>query len=122
MEQNINIWIVLLILLLHWVADFVLQTDEQAKGKSKKWSYLLRHTFNYSIFVSCAVFGWSMNTICFFVITLICHTWQDYFTSRLNAKLWAANKNHLFFVSIGLDQFLHFMQLLITYQFLISNK
>jgi len=37
------------ILLIHWFADFVLQTDEQAKGKSKNWLDLLQHTLNYSI-------------------------------------------------------------------------
>ena len=44
------------ILIIHWIADFVLQTDKQAKGKSKNWSDLLKHTNNYStiwIFASC---------------------------------------------------------------------
>ena len=32
---------------IHWLADFVLQTDKQAKGKSKNWSDLLSHTWSY---------------------------------------------------------------------------
>jgi len=36
------------ILLIHWVADFVLQTDKQAKGKSKNWNDLLSHTVSYT--------------------------------------------------------------------------
>jgi hypothetical protein len=32
---------ILVILFIHWLADFVLQTDKQAKGKSKNWSDLL---------------------------------------------------------------------------------
>jgi len=36
------------ILIIHWFADFVLQTDEQAKGKSKNFNDLLSHTFTYS--------------------------------------------------------------------------
>ena len=37
------------ILLIHWFADFVLQTDKQAKGKSKNWRDLLSHTLTYSL-------------------------------------------------------------------------
>ena len=74
-------------------------------------------------------------------ITFICHTITDYFTSRLNSKLWAKatywgsdemkrlypidcpeNKHgkyvHNFFVSIGFDQVLHYIQLFLTYSLL----
>ena len=30
------------ILIVHFVADFIFQTDQQAKGKSKNWKDLLR--------------------------------------------------------------------------------
>ena len=32
------------ILIVHFVADFIFQTDKQAKGKSKNWKDLLGHT------------------------------------------------------------------------------
>ena len=38
MKIVINIYAVLAILFIHWIADFILQTDKQAKGKSKNWS------------------------------------------------------------------------------------
>ena len=35
------------------------------------------------------------------------HIIVDYFTSRLNKKLWVEKKVHWFFVSLGFDQFIH---------------
>lgn len=134
----INIYVVLGILFIHWFADFVLQTDKQAKGKSKNLEDLLEHTFTYSVvwFIFCAIytfptFSWNIPIpadkyyfYCFKMcalfpsITFVLHTFTDYFTSRLNSKLWAAGKVHIFFVSVGFDQLLHFTQLLLTYYFL----
>ncbi len=76
-----------------------------------------------------------LSVLYFMVITFIAHTVIDYFTSRLNSKLWARAEYwrkrtetdspgypelqgrfvHRFFVSIGFDQLLHFIQLLLTY-------
>lgn len=123
---------VLLILFIHFFCDFVLQTDKQAKGKSNNWNDLLSHTLTYSLFTTicwCILFpihvsfpyyylkGY-MNPFYLFFITLVCHTITDYFTSRLNSKLWAEGNTHGFFVSVGFDQLLHFVQLLLTYQLL----
>lgn len=115
------------IILIHWFADFVLQTDKQARGKSKNWSDLLEHTTVYSL-----VFGIIMCFIlpvdkpyigvylplAFFFITFIAHTITDYFTSRLNSKLYAKGDIHNFFVSVGFDQVLHYVQLFTTYYLL----
>jgi hypothetical protein len=123
---------IFVVLLTHWVADFILQTDKQAKGKSKNWSDLLEHTSTYGIvwiFVSCLLIGYItksqptqwyvIHALLFGLITFICHTLTDYFTSRLNAKLWAKGDVHNFFVSIGFDQVLHYVQLFLTLYFLI---
>jgi len=116
------------ILTIHWFADFVLQTDKQAKGKSKNWNDLLSHTFIYSSFWYAIGVGlvignfsfeyWNYNEFDltkFVIITFIFHTITDYFTSRLNSKLWENGKIHNFFVSIGFDQLLHYIQLFLTY-------
>lgn len=120
MKTEINIYIVLFMLAIHWIADFVCQTDKQAKGKSTSWKWLLFHTINYSliwIFPLCPFLN-EKQLWCFIGVTFICHTITDYFTSRLNSKLWKEGKIHNFFVSIGFDQLLHFTQLLLTYQYL----
>jgi hypothetical protein len=111
------------IIIIHWFADFVLQTDKQAKGKSKEWKWLLQHTVNYSLvwlLVAAIIYPLSsqLNVARFVYITFVCHTITDYFTSRLNAKLWAEGKVHQFFVSVGFDQVLHYVQLFLTYYYL----
>lgn len=125
--MEIKLEVIILILIIHWIADFVLQTDKEAKGKSKNWSDLLSHTITYSLFwFSCGsllsgYLGYDYGKIVLFVlITFICHTITDYFTSRLNSKLWAKGDVHNFFVSIGFDQVLHYVQLFVTYQILFG--
>jgi hypothetical protein len=118
MKTEINIYIVLFILLVHWIADFIIQTDEQAKGKSKNWSDLLSHTISYSCCWLLLTPFLLYNVVWFILITFIGHTITDYFSSRLNSKLWARGSVHNFFVSVGFDQLLHFTQLLLTYQLL----
>ena len=116
------------IILIHWFADFVLQTDEQAKGKSKKWLPLLEHTFMYGLIWLLAGGFYTIrfnfteqgiiNLTLFTAITILLHTITDYFTSRLNSKLWSESKVHNFFISIGFDQVLHYIQLFTTYYYL----
>lgn len=119
----------LLIILAHWVFDFILQTDKEATGKSHDNMCLVSHTIKYSM-------PWSIVTMLMFLmrsvhffeaitlgctftmITFITHTVTDYFTSRYNSKLWAENKRHMFFVAIGGDQVLHYFQLILTYYLL----
>ena len=123
-----------IIIFIHWIADFVLQTDWQAQNKSKSNFALLSHTSNYSLvwlLPMCLVFGkmkegatteWIIwSTFYFSMITFVVHTITDYFTSRLNSKLWSASKVHYFFVSVGFDQVLHYGQLFLTYYFLINR-
>ena len=118
--------IIIAILLIHWFADFVLQTDAQAKGKSKEWRWLLAHTLTYSVvwwFVSMALIVANILPTIFMVfapITFVAHTVTDYFTSRLNSRLWAEGRTHAFFVAVGFDQVLHYIQLFGTF-FLLAN-
>lgn len=118
---------VLAIIFIHWVADFVCQTDWQATNKSKNNKALLSHVLCYSfiwldigicygIFLGIDYIDWTVTK--FILITFVCHFITDYFTSRLNTKLWNEKKFHYFFVSVGFDQFLHYTQLLLTYYYL----
>lgn len=126
-----EITIIFAILIIHWIADFILQTDSQAKGKSKEWKPLLTHTFNYSMvwytaglvlfFINPSIDMW-VNIIYFTTITFITHTITDYFTSRLNSRLWAQGKTHEFFVAVGFDQILHYVQLILTYILIFGGK
>lgn len=125
----ISLKILFAILIIHWFADFILQTDEQAKGKSINMNSLLAHTFNYSL--TWLIIGLIYNVIVlpgeliyllkllkFVGITFIIHTITDYYTSRANKELWESNNVHGFFVGIGFDQILHYVQLILTYYLL----
>lgn len=123
------------ILSIHYVADFIFQTDKEAKGKSKNLDDLLSHTFTYSeiwFSVGVLVLAYKSNLftnldfykpyslLLFSLITFICHTITDYFTSRLNSYLWNKGDVHNFFVSLGFDQLLHYIQLFLTYYYLFK--
>ena len=117
----IDIKIIILILFIHWIADFVFQTDKMATGKSKNWNDLLQHTGLYSFIwllftiFSSAFLHLDARILLFAPITFVCHTATDYYTSRVNSQLWENKEVHNFFVSIGFDQFLHYTQLILTY-------
>lgn len=152
------------ILIVHFVADFIFQTDQQAKGKSKNWKDLLSHTGVYSLvwlIIPISMYlkdyhpyrnphllpddvifytKYFLPMIYFIIITFICHTITDYFTSRLNSKLLPPIKSvfiennttemlaypknsswHNFFIGVGGDQILHYIQLFLTYYYLKNS-
>lgn len=123
--MNINLIVVLIILLWHWFADFILQTDWQAKNKSTNNIALFTHVWIYTLSWGVLLYIFFPSLLCclwFMPITFVCHLVTDYITSRINTKLYKQGKIHWFFVSIGFDQFLHFTQLLLTYYYLTNEK
>lgn len=114
----IPIFILLFYLLLHWYADFVVQTDKQAKGKSSNNWQLLAHTSSYSLIITiCTYILYLTNSfgaqywyipLIFGIIQFVTHTIIDYITSRINKKLWINEEVHTFFIMIGFDQFIHY--------------
>lgn len=120
----LDIALILSIIFLHWFADFVLQTHWQATNKSKNNKALTMHVLSYTtvwLLVANAyaiVTGNFLMLALFPIITFVCHWITDYYTSRLNTKLWEKGDVHNFFVSVGFDQFLHYLQLFLTYYIL----
>jgi predicted membrane metal-binding protein len=115
----------LFILLIHFLADFGLQTHEQAtnKGTSNKW--LTYHVGVYSIiwlFASYVFFGSWLLAAIFAVITFCCHFITDWATSRIGKPFWEKQDLHNGFVVVGFDQVLHYIQLYYTFQFIMEGK
>lgn len=119
-------YVILIILFWHWLADFVFQDEKDAINKWHSMSALYSHTLDYSasfffpIWILLTldkynIFGGLVLSAVFMIVTFICHTTTDYFTSKWTHKLWDEGKTHDFFVAIGLDQFLHGAQLMGTY-------
>lgn len=110
-------------LFLHWLGDFVLQTDYQARNKSTSDRALSEHVLTYALVwvipsVVGAIYFNSGALMLFPIITFIVHWITDYHTSRVNKRLWEAKKVHEFFVSVGFDQILHYLQLYLTFKLL----
>lgn len=137
--MEINLLVVLAIIIIHWFADFLMQDEKWALGKSKNWSDLLSHTVTYSLVwlvigiiceftrmcLTLEVTKFNYLPILYFsLITFIAHTITDYFTSRIVSKKFANQQygspipNFGGFTIIGIDQVLHYAQLFLTYYFL----
>ena len=119
-----NLFIIFSILIIHFIADFVLQTSWQATNKSKNNIALTKHVLVYSSVWLLASMLYGQITenylivFLFPLITFICHWITDYITSRVNSHLWSKGETHNFFVSVGFDQVLHYVQLFLTFHFL----
>jgi hypothetical protein len=110
---------ILLLLFLHWVTDFFLQSDAMALQKSENNKVLGKHCLIYSFPLSLLFLFWGLETAGIaFGALFISHFAIDYVTARLNKKFWLNNKRHEFFVMIGFDQFLHYMVLLLLVLYL----
>lgn len=117
--------LVLYMLFTHFVSDFIMQTDEMAKGKSTSIKWLTLHILMYGLvmlgFLSPLLlvgFIFSLKLVLvvlgYIIVNMILHWITDYFTSRQTKRLFEAQKIHEFFVVIGLDQYIHTFCLLTT--------
>lgn len=113
----------LLMLLNHFLADFGLQTHEQATMKSEDTpegqKQLLYHVLTYTgvMFITGWILLGFIGGLFFGAITGVCHYFTDHFTSRLSKKYFKAEVPdwHNGFVVIGADQLSHYVQLFATY-------
>lgn len=109
---------ILFILLIHWLADFALQTHEQAINKSKSGEFLFFHVSTYSIVWAIASYFIFKDfpKCCIFVgITFTLHYLTDFITSRIGKSFWDKEDYHNGFVVVGFDQILHYAQLFLCY-------
>jgi hypothetical protein len=121
---------VLYFLLVHWVADFVLQNDKMALNKSTSNYWLGMHVMVYSFatIVLWFIFFWITDLHQYvkfhqyveaYLALFIMHFITDYITSRITGKYFRAKKNHEFFVTIGFDQWLHYVQIFTVFNYII---
>lgn len=114
MTDTIGVWTVIMLLVIHYVADFVFQTDWQAVNKSKNNRALATHVGTYSI--PFLVLG-----LPFWAITFVTHFVTDYFTSRLVAHFNKKEMRGAMFMTIGFDQLVHGVTLVLTYAVLNTH-
>jgi len=106
-----EISLLLLIVWVHFIADFILQTNYIALNKSKYTECLLIHCGIYS--VPFLIFGLEyalLNGVLHFVV--------DYFSSAITTVFYATDKRRYFWVTIGCDQAIHMTCLVLTSGFI----
>lgn len=104
-----------LILWAHFVGDFVLQTDWQAKNKSKRWDAMLPHVATYTMTLAVAA-AWMFGTagLGYALVNGAAHLLTDVVTSQGTAHYAAKKDWHRFFVVVGADQLVHQATLALT--------
>lgn len=116
------IWAISILLIGHFVADFVMQSDTMAMNKSKSWRWLSAHVLVYSCgLLAAAVLILSPIAALFYVAgNAVLHFITDAITSRLTAYLYAKAERHWFFVAIGFDQLVHALTLIWTLEWVMA--
>lgn len=125
----------LILIIIHFIGDFLFQNDRMAIGKSKSVYWLTVHVSVYSVillFLGSFLIKDSIDLVCFVGINFVLHWITDFFTSKLTTYLYLRNEKnpqekflfnswrHWFFVCIGIDQCIHYSCLFFTYQYFIN--
>lgn len=108
-----DIIMLLALVWMHFVADFMLQSDKMAHSKSSSNKWLTIHVAIYT--APFFLFGWE-----FALLNGAAHWVTDYFTSRATTALFKRKENHWFFVVIGFDQAVHLTCMVLLYQYLVA--
>ena len=111
------IWQLGLLLVAHWVGDFVFQTTWMATSKSRRLDALSAHVLTYSVVLAIAavlLFGQTQTAALFVACNAALHFVTDFVTSKISSGLQAKQNMRGFFVVLGLDQLLHHLALAAT--------
>ena len=103
--------IIILLIWIHFIADFVVQTRKMAENKSSDLSYLWQHSCVYGL-----CFLWV--SVPFLVVTTLAHGIVDFITSKITKCFYQKKQWYQFFVVIGFDQAVHITLLILTYKWL----
>lgn len=120
LSGNMIFQTIMSIIAIHWIADFVLQSDWMAKNKSSNNKALISHVSVYTItlLVFSLVFLPVEYAYIWALINGVLHLGVDYVTSRINTYLWNKGRVHDFFVMVGFDQLIHYACLFGTWFFI----
>lgn len=126
----ISIITALLIIAIHFFADFVCQTHEMAINKSKSNYWLSMHVMVYT---AVTLIAWHfcllqpatiyhiVDYLLFIGFIFSTHWITDYITSRISSKYFGKGDYHNGFVVVGIDQVLHYIQLFSAYWLFVKQ-
>lgn len=104
---------IILIVCIHTLSDFILQTNKMATNKGTSNFWLTFHVVVYTI--PWITIGWL-----YALVNGILHWITDWITSRINRRSLSRGSNKGFFVGVGIDQAIHYITLFTTYHWLFG--
>lgn len=116
--------------ILHYIGDFLLQNEYMATNKSKSLAALTLHVAIYTftlfggvVLMNVANYKPTYSFLWFGLLTFTFHFITDFISSKINANLYQKKLYYGipgFFPMLGLDQLLHYIQIIVCYNILIS--
>lgn len=128
----LSLFLILWLLFLHYVGDFLLQTEAMALNKHHDNRALASHVLGYlwALWIGLLLYGSvhdrglteasTLHIVAFVFLNGFLHWVTDWFTSRWNAELWALPSKRAFFRCVGYDQLVHVSTLVITAWWLLT--
>jgi len=129
-----DIYTLITIFSTHFIADFIFQSRNMGRKKGKNIFWLLTHVFVYTLVTT---IGWylflnldlfSFKTFSIFIFLMFStHFVTDFITSKVSGYCYLKmleNKKkpykweHLFWSTIGFDQLIHAITLILIYNYL----
>lgn len=125
----------IIILFIHFVADFLFQSRQMGVKKSRNIYWLVAHIYVYSIITFLGwIFFFNLNLKMSFELislTVFSHFLTDYITSKISSKFYLKSKKSkslkeskyfewLFWSTIGFDQLIHAITLILTFKYIFS--
>ena len=80
--------VIYVLLVAHFVGDFLCQTDWMATNKSKRWDALALHVLVYTFVLALFTVRLPADVSLFLAVNMGAHFVQDAITSLINARLW----------------------------------
>ena len=125
------IYSLVFLLVIHYIADFLCQTREMATNKSTSLKWLTYHVLTYTM-----VLAFSMSAFMFFtaenagetimtvwvftIVNGVLHWCTDFVTSKGTTHFYKQENWYGFFGLLGLDQLIHTVTLLLTYNYFLN--
>ena len=109
---------IIILVLMHIIGDFILQGSKLSKRKILKLPALFEHTGIYTatliilspLFLSLTF----LQSLIFSFLNGVLHFVVDFVTCKVKKKYWEVDEEK-YFKTIGLDQTLHIIILIVTY-------
>lgn len=119
------IWLMMICLAIHYIADFVCQSSTIATGKATSIELLSEHIYvSWIVWVLFWPIFWIFNVdydtyLIFLLVNILFHFITDYFTSKVTHYHNSRGETKMFWNTIGFDQLCHIIVITYTLRYLV---